>query len=670
MTKKTFEQVERAKFLQVLALLIGIVVILFLVINYSFYSLRKKEHLQSINNLIDGTLKAHQGQLATELFLNQSMAYQLRAESLLRSFREYLNDPKICIYNNSNQMIIPNTQLCRHLFKSPSNSNEWGVLNENQVSAVFSIQDGAVIVGKMGIIYRDSFGINFVLKNYRTEILFVLGSFLALVLVLLFTLNQYMKKIFLRLRDTERVDAFNHIATQVAHDIRSPLAVLDFAVTKAVGLSKEKEILFKQAVTRVRDIANHLLEKNKKGALLVNNKEIKAELLSSLIDPLITEKRYQYANRLDIEFEMEQTEESYGLFAKVEVEGFKRVLSNLIDNSVEAIEKNGRIFISTLQLDYQVLVKIQDNGKGIAAELLSKVLEPGESFGKVSGFGLGLPYTKEMVEKWSGELRIESRLNKGTTVILAFPRETPPQWFVQELKIAPRLKILVLDDDSSIHSIWSRRISEQCLSHHQLEVLNFTAAKEFKEKVNKLREENAKFLCLMDHDLINQKQTGLDLIRELNLKDKSILVTSRFEEQALVDSCHELEIKILPKGLAGFIPIKFESDLFRKPDLVLIDDSDMVHNLWKLAAEDSGKAVLTLKNESELKAYSVDLTTPIFVDKNISEEFSGFDVALSLHEQGYTNLYIATGELLADVDPQLPFLRGVIGKEFPLKEIG
>ena len=75
---------------------------------------------------------------------------------------------------------------------------------------------------------------------------------------------------------------------QVAHDIRSPLAALNTALKHLKELPEQERILIRNATRRISDIANNLLGKYK---IRGNENITKAELASSLLDHLTSEKR-------------------------------------------------------------------------------------------------------------------------------------------------------------------------------------------------------------------------------------------------------------------------------------------------------------------------------------------------------------------------------------------
>jgi hypothetical protein len=56
------------------------------------------------------------------------------------------------------------------------------------------------------------------------------------------------------------------------------------------------------------------------------------------------------------------------------------------------------------------------------------------------------------------------------------------------------------------------------------------------------------------------RETGLDLIENLKLNKVGILVTSRFEEENIQSRCQELELSLIPKSMAAFVPIVMDKN--------------------------------------------------------------------------------------------------------------
>jgi len=100
------------------------------------------------------------------------------------------------------------------------------------------------------------------------------------------------------------------------------------------------------------------------------------------------------------------------------------VLKNLLINAIEAIEIVGTIDIETEFIDDKICLSVVDNGVGIPKEALEKVLTPFYSTKKgKNNFGLGLSYCYKVMKCHKGSLKINSKVNQGTTMSLFFPKE-------------------------------------------------------------------------------------------------------------------------------------------------------------------------------------------------------------------------------------------------------
>ena len=200
-------------------------------------------------------------------------------------------------------------------------------------------------------------------------------------------------------------EATAKIATQVAHDIRSPLAALEVVSRNVAQLPEDKRILIRSAVGRIRDIANNLLDRHRAQAsgTGVASEAASPQLLSSLIDPVVSEKRLQFRSQSRVEIELRLDASSYGHFAAVQAVEFKRLLSNLVNNAVEAFgEGSGTVSVGLSSRDGRALVSVQDNGKGIPPEVLATLGRRGETHGKAGGSGLGLYHAQTSAESCGG----------------------------------------------------------------------------------------------------------------------------------------------------------------------------------------------------------------------------------------------------------------------------
>lgn len=209
------------------------------------------------------------------------------------------------------------------------------------------------------------------------------------------------------------------IATQVSHDIRSPLAALNIVVKSLVDTPREKAELMIGAIKRINGIAEELL-RHSKGQAQHQHGIIETARIEFVLDSVVKEKRTQYSNLAGVEFiadvQLESGREVHGS----EIE-FARVVSNLINNSVEAMIGSGTIKLSARDYSDSVEVTVTDSGKGIPNEVIAKVGVRGYSHGKF-GNGLGLSYAYEVIESYGGKVHIQSKAGVGTMITLSIPK--------------------------------------------------------------------------------------------------------------------------------------------------------------------------------------------------------------------------------------------------------
>jgi signal transduction histidine kinase len=106
-----------------------------------------------------------------------------------------------------------------------------------------------------------------------------------------------------------------------------------------------------------------------------------------------------------------------------------QVFMNLFVNAAQAIEKDGVIRIKTFSDGTCAYVKITDTGKGIPAENLSKIFDPGFTTKGVGvGTGLGLSISYNIIRKHKGEIRVESQVGRGTEFTLKLPIHETRSW--------------------------------------------------------------------------------------------------------------------------------------------------------------------------------------------------------------------------------------------------
>lgn len=103
----------------------------------------------------------------------------------------------------------------------------------------------------------------------------------------------------------------------------------------------------------------------------------------------------------------------------------KVVVSNLIKNACDAMNKEGGVLTVVTSLENDCIkIVFSDTGCGMDSDLQKKIFEPfftTKNMGEGSGLGLAISY--EVVERYNGDISVESSLNRGTTFTVTLPIE-------------------------------------------------------------------------------------------------------------------------------------------------------------------------------------------------------------------------------------------------------
>jgi C4-dicarboxylate-specific signal transduction histidine kinase len=104
----------------------------------------------------------------------------------------------------------------------------------------------------------------------------------------------------------------------------------------------------------------------------------------------------------------------------------EQVFSNLLRNACDALDgcAAGHIAISAMQEGEDVVIRIEDNGPGMTADVLERVFEPYFTT-KVKGLGLGMPICKTIVEAHGGRIWGEILEGRGAAFYVALPAAEP-----------------------------------------------------------------------------------------------------------------------------------------------------------------------------------------------------------------------------------------------------
>lgn len=136
-------------------------------------------------------------------------------------------------------------------------------------------------------------------------------------------------------------------------------------------------------------------------------------------------EHFKLLHRIDVmEIELESEDQEFVIMAdKLHL---KNVFNNLLENSIKYGANKIKIEIKKGSFSKNVEIIFHDNGIGIPSEYHSEVFEtffrvPRGDLYEVKGFGLGLSYVKQIVNRHKGVVKIKSEVGEGSSFILSFP---------------------------------------------------------------------------------------------------------------------------------------------------------------------------------------------------------------------------------------------------------
>ena len=227
-----------------------------------------------------------------------------------------------------------------------------------------------------------------------------------------------------RLAERERLATLGQMAATVAHEIKNPLSAIK-SIAQVMG---EDESLSREYA---RDLSLIVGETDRLGRsvtqlLTFARKETPAELpmrAGQLIDSVV--RLFQVGadqEGVKLKTKVDQDEELDG----AAVSALRIALSNILLNALQATPRGGEVAVTETVEKGEVVVAVEDNGKGVSPELRQRIWEPFFTT-KQRGTGLGLAIVRKRMEEAGGSARLSSRANgPGAKFELRVPLATAP----------------------------------------------------------------------------------------------------------------------------------------------------------------------------------------------------------------------------------------------------
>jgi len=215
-----------------------------------------------------------------------------------------------------------------------------------------------------------------------------------------------------KLAKTEREQAWQEMARQVAHEIKNPLTPMRLSVQ---NFQRRYDPLDQSNKNKIEEFSNLLIEQIDIMSNVANTFSDFATLpkaklvLSDIVDA--TKRATEIFEYENVIFSSNESK----IFYPLDRTQWIRVMTNLIQNGLQSVttKKQAKIEVSLKADSSKIVISVKDNGQGVDPNLKEKIFEP-KFTTKTKGMGLGLGIVKNIVDSHKGKITYLTNNNLGT----------------------------------------------------------------------------------------------------------------------------------------------------------------------------------------------------------------------------------------------------------------
>jgi two-component system, NtrC family, sensor kinase len=217
-----------------------------------------------------------------------------------------------------------------------------------------------------------------------------------------------------------RLAMVGKMAAQIAHEVRNPLSSIGLNTELLEDELGENATEARELCRAILNEVNRLTEVTETYLGLRGGKpKLAKESLNAIIGDLVGFVKHDLATRhVELETKLDPEDPT----GHVDANQIRQCLINLVRNAADAVSAKGggHVILRTRGENDRVKIEVEDNGVGIASELLPRLFDPFFST-KEGGNGLGLALTQQIIRDHRGEIHVASRVGRGTTFTLNVP---------------------------------------------------------------------------------------------------------------------------------------------------------------------------------------------------------------------------------------------------------
>lgn len=284
---------------------------------------------------------------------------------------------------------------------------------------------------KFGVSTDDSIGIQGFIISPDKAIFKQMGSLMvASLFLLVITTACYLFLIRTIFKQKTIAQIKNDFVNNMTHELKTPITITYSAIDalQTFKLVEQKETrdeyftLCRQQLKHLSGLVEKIL------SMAVDERKnfrLQKELfpLQPILDSLL--QQFKLKAGKPISFSIDVSNE---LFIYADKLHFTNVISNLIDNAIKYSGATVDIQISARNVNGQTRISVTDNGTGIPPSQQNRIFErfyrvPKGNIHDVKGFGLGLSYVKDIIEKHNGSITVQSKEKQGSTFTILIPEK-------------------------------------------------------------------------------------------------------------------------------------------------------------------------------------------------------------------------------------------------------
>lgn len=216
--------------------------------------------------------------------------------------------------------------------------------------------------------------------------------------------------------------------TNISHEFRTPLTLIMSPVSELIesynldASVKDKLELIENNARKMLRLINQLLDFRKSENGLLKLKLVHADFVEFVRDTFQSFKSVALRKKINYSFDS-NVEKFLMDFDRDQME---IVVNNILSNAFKYTKDGGKVEVVLEVLDEHVRLSVKDTGFGLSEENKEKIfnrffqVQQSESI-SMEGSGIGLSFSKNIIDLHNGNIQVESQLNEGTTFIIMLP---------------------------------------------------------------------------------------------------------------------------------------------------------------------------------------------------------------------------------------------------------